>query len=116
MLVVRVRAIGTIDPAWISELRELISTGPCEFIGSGYAQIVGPLVPAQVNAANLRIGHRVYEELLGIRPTIALINEHTPGFSDRNYEFLETYAPHIIENGGELPSHLSSPFSMMCGA
>jgi len=33
---------------------------------------------------------------------------HTPGFSDRNYEFLEIYAPHIIENGGELPSHLSS--------
>jgi len=68
-------AIAEIDPAWLSEFRELISKGPCEFIGSGYAQIVGPLVPAEVNAANLRIGHRVYEELLGIRPTIALINE-----------------------------------------
>jgi biotin carboxylase len=33
---------------------------------------------------------------------------YTPGFSDRNYEFLETYAPHIIENGGDLPSHISS--------
>ncbi|MEW6380730.1 MAG: ATP-grasp domain-containing protein [bacterium] len=31
---------------------------------------------------------------------------YTPGFSDRNYEYLERYAPHIIENGGELPSHL----------
>lgn len=31
---------------------------------------------------------------------------HTPGFSDRNYEYLERFAPHIIENGGELPSHL----------
>ena len=31
---------------------------------------------------------------------------HTPGFSDRNYEFLERYAPHVIENGGELPSFL----------
>ena len=30
----------------------------------------------------------------------------TPGFSDRNYEFLERFAPHVIENGGELPSHL----------
>lgn len=30
----------------------------------------------------------------------------TPGFSDRNYEYLERFAPHIIENGGELPSHL----------
>lgn len=32
---------------------------------------------------------------------------YTPGFSDRNYEFLERFAPHIIENGGELPSFLS---------
>lgn len=31
---------------------------------------------------------------------------YTPGFSDRNYEYLERYAPHIIENGGELPSFL----------
>lgn len=32
----------------------------------------------------------------------------TPGFSDRNYEYLERYAPHIIENGGQLPSHLDA--------
>jgi len=32
---------------------------------------------------------------------------YTPGFSDRNYEFLDKYAPNIIENGGELPSCLS---------
>jgi biotin carboxylase len=31
---------------------------------------------------------------------------HTPGFSDRNYEYLERYAPYFIENGGELPSRL----------
>ena len=31
---------------------------------------------------------------------------HTPGFSDRNYEHLERYAPFFIENGGDLPSHL----------
>lgn len=30
----------------------------------------------------------------------------TPGFSDRNYEFLDIYAPFFIENGGDLPSHL----------
>jgi biotin carboxylase len=33
---------------------------------------------------------------------------HTPGFSDRNYEYLERYAPFFIENGGDLPSHLSA--------
>ncbi|HEV7959447.1 MAG TPA: ATP-grasp domain-containing protein [Rhizomicrobium sp.] len=31
---------------------------------------------------------------------------YTPGFSDRNYEFLERFAPFFIENGGDLPSHL----------
>jgi len=31
---------------------------------------------------------------------------YTLGFSDRNYEHIERFAPHIIENGGELPSHL----------
>ena len=30
----------------------------------------------------------------------------TPGFSDRNYEFLNRYSPYIIENGGDLPSFL----------
>jgi biotin carboxylase len=30
----------------------------------------------------------------------------TPGFSDRNYEYLDRFAPHIIENGGDLPSSL----------
>ncbi|TRZ67910.1 MAG: ATP-grasp domain-containing protein [Comamonadaceae bacterium] len=32
---------------------------------------------------------------------------YTLGFSDRNYEFLDRYAPNIIENGGDLPSFLS---------
>ena len=31
---------------------------------------------------------------------------YTPGFADRNYEYLDRFAPHIIENGGQLPSHL----------
>lgn len=68
-------AIASFDPVWLAELRRLTTEGPCEFIGSGYAQIIGPLVPAEVNAANLRIGHQVYEQLLGLRPQIALVNE-----------------------------------------
>ena len=66
---------AAIDSAWLDELRHLTTEGPCEFIGSGYAQIIGPLVPAEVNAANLRLGHQVYERLLGFRPDIALVNE-----------------------------------------
>ena len=49
--------IAAIDPSWVDELRRLTAEGPCEFIGSGYAQIIGPLVPAEVNAANLRLGN-----------------------------------------------------------
>ena len=33
---------------------------------------------------------------------------YTIGVSDRNYEFLDKYSPHIIENGGDLPSFLSN--------
>ena len=29
---------------------------------------------------------------------------YTPGFADRNYEFLDKYKPNIIENGGFVPS------------
>lgn len=67
--------VAAIDPAWLEELRHLTTEGPCEFIGSGYAQIIGPLVPAEVNAANLRLGHLAYEKLLGFRPQVALVNE-----------------------------------------
>lgn len=38
---------------------------------------------------------------------------HTPGFSDRNYEFLDVYAPYFIENGGELPSQLPAATQAM---
>ena len=31
----------------------------------------------------------------------------TPGFTDRNYEFLDRFAPYIIENGGHQPSILT---------
>ncbi len=66
---------AAIDPAWIDELRALTANGPCEFVGSGYAQIIGPLVPAEVNAANLRLGRQSYRSILGYSPKIALINE-----------------------------------------
>jgi Glycosyl hydrolase family 57 len=68
-------SVAEIDRSWIDELRSLTTQGPCEFVGSGYAQIIGPLAPAEVNAANLRLGNEAYRELLGFRPAIALVNE-----------------------------------------
>ncbi|MDT7041840.1 hypothetical protein [Candidatus Nitronereus thalassa] len=68
-------SIFEIDPTWVQQLRELIDDGLCEFVGSGYAQIIGPLVPAEVNGANLRFGNEIYKQLLGCSPSLALINE-----------------------------------------
>jgi len=67
--------IRRIDPGWAIEFAALCSKGLCELIGSGYVQLIGPLVPPEVNTANLRLGNEAYERLLGIRPSIALVNE-----------------------------------------
>jgi hypothetical protein len=63
------------DPAWIEALKRLIAAGRVEFIGAGYSQMIGPLVPARVSEANLAIGNEIYQRLLALRPTIALVNE-----------------------------------------
>ncbi len=67
--------IAALDPEWIAALRDQIAAGRCELVAAGYAQVIGPLVPAAVNAANLRAGNQVYERLLGVRPALALVNE-----------------------------------------
>ena len=84
--------IRALDPQWVEELKSLIKAGPCELIGCGYAQVIGPLVPHEVTSANLRIGHQVYEQILDIRPTIALLNEQAyssglvPVYKEAGYE------------------------------
>jgi hypothetical protein len=67
--------IEAIDPAWIAALRRLCGEGRCELVGSGYAQIIGPLVPAQVNRANQALGQMTYRRLLGFHPALALVGE-----------------------------------------
>ena len=68
-------AAAAADPAWVDALRAALAAGRCELIGCGWAQLIGPLVPAAVNAANLRLGNLACERLLGRRPEIALVNE-----------------------------------------
>ncbi len=63
------------DPEWLGRMRALLDSGKVELIGSGYAQIIGPLVPGRVTEANLRLGNQIYERLLGTRPRLALVNE-----------------------------------------
>ncbi len=67
--------VNELDSAWVEKLKELCRRGLCEIVGSGYSQMIGPLVPRKVNEKNLEIGFEVYDEILGVRPKIAYVNE-----------------------------------------
>lgn len=67
--------IEKLKPNWLERLRMGLRKGQVEFIGSGYSQIIGPLVPFDVNQANLTLGIQRYQKLLGIVPEIFLVNE-----------------------------------------
>lgn len=73
--------IQALDPNWMVKARELIKAGQLELVGSGYAQCVGPLLPAEVNRWNLRLGLDAYAELLAAKPRVALVSEqaYSPG-------------------------------------
>ena len=102
-------------PKWVVKFRQLLAEGKCELIGSGYCQIIAPLVPYDVNIQNHRIGLDIYQRLLGVRPNIALVNEMT--FSDSVVDLLAEvgYSGFIMERDNiqlalareyELPSEL----------
>jgi len=67
--------IRSIDMKWIKEFKRLLAERKCELIGSGYSQIIGPVVPAEVNMHNQQFGMAAYERIVNCRPKIALINE-----------------------------------------
>ena len=67
--------IEDIDPEWIARLKRLIVAGRAEFVGSGYAQAIGPLMPWQAVLKNLTLGRDVYRRLLDVDPALALVNE-----------------------------------------
>ncbi len=71
------REIERRDRGFIKALARLWEEGRCEFVGSGLAQIIMPLVPAEVNLWNLEFAGRYYRELLGDVPTTVLVNEQT---------------------------------------
>ncbi len=80
------QGIQETSPEWVSQFRQLIRDGKCELIGSGYCQIIAPLVPYEVNVANQKIGLEIYDSLLGVKPAIALVNEMA--FSDAVVDIL----------------------------
>ena len=70
-----------IDPHWVKSLKQHIADAKIEFIGSGWAQVIGPLVPALVTQKNIRLGAETYAAILGKIPKTYLLNEQvsSPG-------------------------------------
>jgi hypothetical protein len=69
------RQIQQLDRNWIERLRVLLAAGRCELVGSGYVQLIGPLVPHEVNVWNQQLGVTDYRDILDVRPPLALVNE-----------------------------------------
>lgn len=121
--------IALLRPEWLDRLKAACTVGQVEFIGSGYSQIIGPLVPACVNAANQRLGQQTYYRLLGFCPETALINEQAYSggilehYIDAGYTTIimewdncslahpewpasYRYAPQIVKDAAGRPLHL----------
>lgn len=67
--------ITELAPSWTNKFRALLGQGRCEILASGDNQIIGPLVPADLNLRNLNIAQKAYEACLGVKPNLAYINE-----------------------------------------
>lgn len=67
--------IALLDQAWVSHFRQMLSNNQCELIGSGWSQMIGPIVPYDVNCWNQKLGLDIYLQMLGVKPRLALVNE-----------------------------------------
>ena len=69
------QTLDALDHSFVTRLRSLWQEGLCEVVGSGYVQLIMPLIPARVNRENLQRGNSIYQELLGKKPSVAYLNE-----------------------------------------
>ncbi len=111
--------INTLMPEWVTRFRVALAAGRTELIGSGYCQIIGPLIPFEVNQWNQHLGLNIYEELLDVRPRLALVNEmaYSSGmlelYQDAGYEGIimdsdnVTLAHDLTSAEQSLPSYAS---------
>src|SRR3989338_3694174 len=67
--------IALLDQSWVERFRQMLECRQCELIGSGWSQIIGPLVPCEVNRWNQKLGIEAYRQRLGVTPRLALVNE-----------------------------------------
>ena len=61
---VTLEIIKELDSNWILSLTKDISESKIALMGSGYSQIIGPLVPAKVKTWNQKMGLLLYQQLI----------------------------------------------------
>lgn len=76
--------LDSIDKSFIAKINELQEQGAVEFIGSGYTQAIQPLLPYEVNQANLQLGNEYYQEMFNRTPSVAYLNEQNISQSTAN--------------------------------
>ena len=89
--------INRLDKKWIKELNRLILAGKCEFLGSGYKQIIAPLIPYEVNNYNFKRGNEIYKKLLGFSPNICFVNEQAFSSSMLDLYYSNGYKSIVID-------------------
>lgn len=87
-----IKEVNKLSPNFLISLKKSILDNQIEFIGSGYSQSIGPLIPYEVNIKNIAFGKKIYKEFLDVDPKIALINEMT---------FSKSMPDMLIESGYE---------------
>ena len=70
-----IEEIYNLDKKFIFELKKLINLKKIYFVESGLNQIIGPIVPYEINKYNLEIGKKNYKNFLNYNSETALINE-----------------------------------------
>ena len=97
--------IQALDPLWINTFKELVVAKKVELIGSGYSQLIGPLVPSTVNYWNQKLGKAIYQEILGVSPEIALVNEMAYSSGVVEHYIKANYTAIIMEWNNPRRSH-----------
>lgn len=72
---VSLEIIADYRPDLVTKLAGLIEENKIDFIGNGYAQIIQPLFPHELNCKNQLIGMETYKRYLNYKPKICTINE-----------------------------------------
>ncbi len=67
--------VARLSPGYIERLKNYMEAKKIEIIGSSYTQAIFPLIPYIANKKNVELGLEVFEEILGMRPKIFLLNE-----------------------------------------